>query len=329
MDAHLNELYGPWKEPNGNADRNPAANRIGAGLRRVSTDELIGRLMTGSADIQDDRAAIGREIRARLGGVLSLSAQEAAAIDSMVKGSATADEVALLRHALTDAAYGDGDGREITVEGDSPGAAPKPAPEDGDPGRGRTTPDSAAPASGTRSPAQPERGGYRYAPTADLVRHLKQDRASFSYIELDLMLDELSTRASYFKDELVAERLKWLGRLRWGLLSDEDALRLIALLPRTAIEIMQSFAAGTREMSPGTLFASMELIAHGAFGGWMTSHNLASCKGLIRKLLLVRARFGRSRVSNEQWSAINAFVDASGPGRNAIGEWRSVAQLLR
>jgi hypothetical protein len=335
MDAHLNEFYGPWKAPDGsalpargNADASPAANRFGSRLQNISTDELISRLMTGSPDMQDDRAAIGRELRARLGGVLSLSAQEAAAIESMVKASATAVDVALLRHALADAAYGDSDGGEITAGGDPPRTAPKPAPERASPGRAPTTPDPAAAAGGTRTPAQPERGSYRYAQTGELIRHFMRDRASFSYIELDLMLDELSTRASYFKDERAGERLKWLGQLRWGLLSDEDALRLTALLPRTAIEIMQLFAAGTREMSPGNLFASMELIAHGAYGGWMTGHNLANCKFLIKKLLLVRARSRGSPVSDNERSAINAFVDASGPGRDTVGEWQSVAALL-
>jgi len=340
MNAQFKELYGPWKKPDdstwptlGKTNPNPVTTRPGSRLRSISTDELISLLMTDRAGMPVDRTAIGRELRARLGGVLSLTEQEAAAIERMVNGNATADDVTLLRHALTDAAYGDSKGREITVDDDPPATAPE---HDAEPNQAKseqgtqdsTTKDSAVKAVATRTPEQPGRSNYRYMPTIDLIRYFTQDRARFSHLELDLMLDELTTRAGYFKDQLASERLKLLGQLRWGLLSDEDALRLTSLLPRTVIEIMQLFESGTREINPGNLLASMELIAHGAYGGWMTGHNLASCKQFIKKLLLVRLRSGKSSVSDKQRSAINDFVEASGPGKDAVDEWHAVAALL-
>lgn len=341
MNAQFKELYGPWKKIDdstwptlGKTNPNPVTARPGSRLRSISTDELINLLMTDRAGMQVDRATIGRELRARLGGVLSLAEQEAAAIERMINGSATADDVTLLRHALTDTAYGDSKGREITVDDDPPATAPEH--DDAEPNQAKsnqatqdsTAKDSAVKAVATQTPEQPGRSNYRYMPTIDLIRYFTQDRTRFSHIELDLMLDELTTRAGYFKDQLASERLKLLGQLRWGLLSDEDALRLTSLLPRTIIEIMQLFESGPREISPGNLFASMELIARGGYGGWMTGHTLASCKQLIKKLLLVRLRSGKSSVSDKQRSAINDFVEASGPGKDAVDEWHAVAALL-
>lgn len=297
-------------------------------LRRTSTDALIDYLAGGGSDMQDDRSSIGRELRARMGGLRLLSDQEAAAIESMVNGSAAASDIELIRHALGDVRYGDSGEHEIEADDSPSGAKPELAPEYRETRQTAAMPGLVIAAGGIRAAAHPQRGNYRYVPTIDLVRHFRQDRARLSYIELDLMLDELSTRARYFKGEMAAEQLKWLGQLRWGLLSEEDTVRLTAIIPRTAVEIVQGFAAGTPKISPESLFASMELIARGAYGGWFTGQSLANCKALIRKLLLTQARSGTSPVSDKMRSAINAFVDASGPGKSALDEWCTVAAMF-
>lgn len=233
-------------------------------------------------------------LRARLQALRELSPAEVLALDRLGAGAAGPRDLALLRQAATGA------------------------------------PPSLAADAGARRPVPGK--ALRNAQTASLLR--AANATATRPQARDALLEELSWRASLSRDAYFEERRKWLGQLRQGRLSEEDSLRFLSLLPRTIIELLPLLSSPARLPAPASLFNSLELLAHGAQGGWLTGNSQENCKMLIKKLLRRRVWSGERKRPRQEApdrpqpsleAAIDAFVDAIGPEREALREWRELA----